>query len=156
MEITQSGIQEHSDMPDITFTRNAQLHLQQAGKWASFLGIAGFVFCAIILFFVLMEPAGAFTGSNISVGALPIIAVILIKGVYILLNLVYFFFSLYLYQFGTGVKKGIAAVNSIGIEEALGKLKSYFKLFGMFIITGLALCILMLVIPLIVSTIMPH
>ncbi|MCR8559797.1 DUF5362 domain-containing protein [Mucilaginibacter sp. BJC16-A38] len=63
---------------------------------------------------------------------------------YLLIGLVYFFFSLYLYQFGSQVKKGIMFFDNNHVTGAFGKLKSFFKLWG--ILTIIILCLYALII----------
>ena len=70
----------------------------------------------------------------------------IIMVVYLLIALIYFFFSLYLYQFGSRIKKGIVFTDPLHITSALGKLKSFFKLWGIITIVVLALYALVLII----------
>jgi hypothetical protein len=70
---------------------------------------------------------------------------------YLLIALVYFFFSLYLYQFGDKIKKGIGFADSVSVTAAFGKLKSFFKLWGILTIIALAFMALCFVIGIIVA-----
>jgi hypothetical protein len=68
----------------------------------------------------------------------------LIAVFYILIDIVHFFFSLYLYQFGDKIKKGVMFADTVHLTSAFEKLKSFFKLWG--IITIVVLCLYALLI----------
>jgi hypothetical protein len=149
METTETAAIPGSVPPPPVLVLNfqAQSFLREAGKWASFLGILGFIICAIILlasFFVggTMGKLASVTpgaGSAIYAGVGGLITVI-----YILVDIVYFFFALYLYQFGSRVKSGIKFSNEAEVTRALGKLKSFFKLWG--VCTIIVICLYVIII----------
>lgn len=128
--------------PGIALNYEAQIYLKEAGKWAAFLGIVGFVFCALVLLValsigtILTMIAKFSPDPNVAVGMAGAGSFLTI--LYILIDVLYFFFSLYLYQFGSRIKKGLTFSDSIHITSALSKLKSFFKLWG--ILTIIALC----------------
>ncbi len=148
METTETGAIPGSVPPPSVLVLNfeAQSYLREAGKWANFLGILGFIFCAIILvicFFVggTMGKIASVTpgaGSAIYAGMGG-----LITAVYILLDIIYFFFALYLYQFGSRIKRGLRFSNEADVTRALGKLKSFFKIWG--ICTIVVMCLYALI-----------
>ncbi|MFA6086036.1 DUF5362 family protein [Mucilaginibacter sp.] len=132
METTENQLEPTAE-PQIILSDEAQYYLQKAGQWAYFLGIVGFVLSGI---FVL---GSLFVGSIFSMmsklqpeAATPYPAAMggFLSFVYILLAVFYFFFSLYIYQFGSRIKNGILHSNSAEITTAFGKLKSFFKLWG--------------------------
>lgn len=131
---------------NLILTSEAQSYLLSAGKWASFLGILGFVFCG--LFLLLSVSMGSIMGrvATIQPGN-PAMAMMAGMGtgvtiVYILLDLLYFFFALYLYQFATKIKAAINFSDSIQLTAGFKKLKSFFKLWGIVTIIIIALYIL--------------
>jgi hypothetical protein len=139
--------------PTLVLDSEAQGYLREAGKWATFLGILGFIFCGIILIVALFAgailatvmqrlpqyPMNAGVASGGVWGAF-------VTGFYILIDAVYFFFSLYLYQFGDRIKKGVVFSDSGRVTAALRKLKSFFKLWGVTTIVVLALYALIFII----------
>ena len=125
----------------LSLTFEGQTYLREAGKWAGFLGIVGFVMCGLLLiaalcvgtiFSVLGRISPAYAEMPAGVGA--VFAVILI-----LIDVLYFFFALYLYQFSARIKKGIVFNDQFHVTQSLGKLKSFFKLAG--IVTIVAICL---------------
>jgi len=119
---------------DIVLTPEAQSYLLSAGKWATFLGILGFIFCGLFLLMALSIGA-IFTKMSETMPYNPGLKMMAGMGggvtvFYILIDLFYFFFALYLYQFAVKVKAGINFNDSAHLTAGLGKLKSFFKLWG--------------------------
>jgi hypothetical protein len=134
--------------PSISLNFEAQNYLRESGKWAAFLGIIGFILTGFIVIAALfagtmmatisrLQPENS--GAAIMAGMGGFVTVI-----YLLLALLYFFFSLYLYQFGSGIKKGITYADPLHVTTAFGKLKSFFKLWA--ILTIVVLCLYALII----------
>ncbi len=142
METTE--ITEHStpERPTgLVLTPEAQYYLQETGKWANFLGIVGFILCGLFLIMALCIGAifsmlAQFSPnySALPTGIFPVISVL-----FILFDLLYFFFPFYLYQFASRIKKGLALMDAEQVAQSLGKLKSFFKLWG--IVTIVMLCL---------------
>jgi hypothetical protein len=65
---------------------------------------------------------------------------------YILIDVLYFFFAFYLYQFATKIKAGIKFSDSAQVTIALGKLKSFFKLWGIVTIVIITIYVLAFII----------
>jgi hypothetical protein len=132
--------------PGITLNNEAKAYLKEAGKWAGFLGIVGFVFCAIILIFsffagTILSRAALTSPSPFAASAAGFGGFITVF--YLVIDLFYFFFSLYLYQFGDRIKKGLMFTDNLHVTAAFGKLKSFFKLWG--ITTIVVICLYALV-----------
>ncbi|MDO3641163.1 MAG: DUF5362 family protein [Mucilaginibacter sp.] len=134
--------------PSISLNYESQTYLRESGKWAAFLGIIGFIFTGFIAIAALFAGTMMATlsrlqpdnpGAAIMSGMGGFITVI-----YLLIGLLYFFFSLFLYQFGSRIKKGIMYADQMHVTAALGKLKSFFKLWG--ILTIVILCLYALII----------
>ena len=128
--------------PELTLNAEAQAYLKEAGKWAYFLGILGFIFCVIILIFAFF--AGGMFSKMAEVSPSPFATAMaglggLITLLYILIDVLYFFFSFYLYQFGDRMKKGITYADNADVTNAFEKLKSFFKLWGITTIVILSL-----------------
>ena len=142
MEATETNEQIVPEAPDgIVLTTEALIYLREAGKWAKFLGIIGFVACALFLIMALFIGALFSVMAKLSpiysqmpAGIGPVFSVI-----FILIDILYFFFALYLYQFGSRIKNSLIYMDANQVADALGKLKSFFKLAG--IVTIVVLCI---------------
>ena len=128
----------------ILLTGEAQHYLHETAKWANFLSIVGFIICGLFLlmaFFIgfiftfLGRISPVYNQMPAGVGTF-------LSVIFILFDVLYFFFPFYLYHFARKVKRGIALSDREEVAEALGKLKSFFKLAG--IVTIVMLCIYVL------------
>ncbi|MES2807232.1 MAG: DUF5362 family protein [Bacteroidota bacterium] len=132
----------------IILAEDAQAYLVESGKWARFLGIMAFIgagLMAILALFMgaIMSAMSSFPGAGGAKfgGFLTVI--------YLPVAVLYFFIGLYLFQFGTRVRDGIAFGNSAQVGDGLGKLKSMFKLLGITTIVALVLYVLLFIIAII-------
>jgi hypothetical protein len=147
METTETSGQSFTP-PTLNIDFQAQGYLKSAGRWATFLGILGFVACGII--FIVAFFAGAIFSRVGGASYGPLAALTagagwLITFFYLLIDVFYFFFSLYLYQFGDRIKKGIDRWDNISVTVAFEKLKSFFKLWGITTIVVISLYLLIIV-----------
>lgn len=147
METEETYVSPAAPQP-LILTPEAQSYLLSAGKWATFLGILGFIFCG--LFFLIAISIGTIfskmaeampfnPGLKMMAGFGGAVTVF-----YLLIDLLYFFFALYIYQFATKIKAGINFSDSTHLTAGLGKLKSFFKLWG--IVTIVIICVYILAI----------
>lgn len=145
METTENNPGLHPEQT-LILSEESKLYLVQAGKWATFLGIVGFVFTGLIMFVAISSTNSLSNMQRFPMASMfPFLRVLLIviTVVYVVVAVVTFFFSLYLYKFGTAVKEGILYNDSIKTNAAFGKLKSFFKLWGVTTIIVLILYALM-------------
>ena len=142
MESTETTDPLDSGKPKgILLTGEAQHYLHETAKWASFLSIVGFIMCGLFLLMAFFIGAIFSFLGNISpvYNQMPAGVGTFLSVIFILFDVLYFFFPFYLYHFARKAKRGIALSDTEEITEALGKLKSFFKLAG--IVTIVMLCI---------------
>lgn len=132
------------DPRDLILTPEAQYYLTEGAGWAKFLGIMGFIGCGII--FILAFAVGAIINfaTSMSPGAMPLPPGmgVVIGIVYGLMALLYFFPSLYIYQFGINAKKAILMRGPAEVAISLKKLKSFLKFWGVMMIISIAFGVL--------------
>ena len=135
-----------SNMNDgFVITEASRGYLRETAKWAKFLAIVGFVIMGFLVLFGLffgaimgstmsgLEDAGL--GAGIGAGAF--------GAIYVVMALLYFFPTLYLYRFATRTKQALLDSDSEGLAWGLEQLKSTFKFMGIMMIVILALYALM-------------
>jgi len=124
--------------PAETLTVNPEIknHLSEAAKWAKFLGIVGFVlvgFMVIAAFFA--GTFFSFIGRNqtyqngvnpFESGAFSVAMAVY----FLLIALLYFFPSLYMYQFGAKTQNALRNNDQFDFTAAFSRLKSFLKFFG--------------------------
>nr|WP_067052996.1 DUF5362 family protein [Mucilaginibacter sp. L294] len=146
METEENYVQPGGE-PQLLLTQQAQEFLQQAGKWAIFLGIVGFIFTGLIVIGAL--SVGTLITYLATVNPLVQIPAgmgIILTVVSLLIALLFFFYSLYLYLFGSRIKKGMYLNSAEETTLAFSKLKSFFKLWGIITIVILLFYVLTIVI----------
>jgi hypothetical protein len=122
-------------------------YLAEAAKWAKFLSIVGFIFCALI---ILM---GLFAGTLMSTmfsqfqtqapgfGAISGTVIIVY---YIVIAILFFFPCLFLFNFSSKMQTAIRNNDQVYLNTSFRNLKSLFKFWG--ILTIIWLCILVIAI----------
>ncbi len=146
METTEiNEPQKSGDPTPIILNEEAQYFLHQAGKWAKFLGILGFIgtgFIVIASFFM-----GAIFSTMAMYQANPYPAGMggFMTFFYLLLAVFYFFFSLYLYRFGNKIRTGVEYNDTALVTGGLSNLKSFFKLMGITTIVIIILYVLIII-----------
>tara|TARA_B110000977_G_C10930241_1_gene436764 strand:- start:248 stop:721 length:474 start_codon:yes stop_codon:yes gene_type:complete len=143
---------EEKTTSGLTISNTAINDLSETGKWTKFLSIIGFIFSGLI---VIM---GLFSGSIMSsipngqisnmFNGMGIIA----GGMYILMGLLYFFPSWYLFKFSQKIKKALSTQNNndLNLNAAFNNQKSFYKFWGILTIISIGIYVLLFLITLIV------
>lgn len=115
---------------DLIVTTQAKNFLQFASKWANFLSIMGFISLGLMVLagFAVIVFGSAFGGiaGGMQMGMLGFI--------YLLMALLYFFPTYYLYVFASKMKKALNNNTQDEFDLGLENLKSFFKFIGIFTI----------------------
>ncbi len=125
----------------IELNRDALFYLLNAGKWAKFLAILGFIFIGFLV--ILGFAAGSLLSSVSRQSALPFPSY-LFGLIYLIIGAIYFFPVHYLYNFASLAHSGIRDKDSSKIGQAILNLKSHYKFLGILAIVSLALYIFVL------------
>lgn len=127
-------------------------YLNQTRKWTHFLAILGFIGTGIIVIVALFLSSilAMFSGMDSSYGVSDIgsIGTGTVTVFYLVLAIIYFFLSLYLYRFSIRIKAAVHEQNSTLLEDGLKNLKSYWKLTGVLTAVMLSIYFLFLLITL--------
>ena len=118
------------DQTPIQLPAGAYTYLDETRRWAYFLGIVGFVLSGLIalmgLFsgtFMQMMSGGQMPSMRSGMG-------VVFGIVYFLLGLLYFFPSLYLFNYGKKLKAGLENRDDNALLAAFSNEKSFFKFCG--------------------------
>ncbi|WP_300604417.1 DUF5362 family protein [Niabella sp.] len=126
---------------NLEINEQGNIYIEETSKWARFLSIIGF----IVLFFALIGGLGVMMASSAAVRStgMPFSGAIL--GLfYIIMALLYFFPSFYLYKFGSLARKGIQTENISDLNEGLRYLKNFFRFTGILVIVIIGFYIIVL------------
>ena len=96
METTESHLQaEPQGERALILSQEAQYYLQQSGKWASFLGILGFIFTGFLVLAAIFAGALMSFISKMSPTPSPFNFGPFLSVLYLLIAVFYFFFSFF-------------------------------------------------------------
>ncbi|QEE50732.1 hypothetical protein FUA48_14445 [Flavobacterium alkalisoli] len=125
---------------ELQLTNESKDFLREAGKWANFLGILGFVGLGLIVIvaFGVMAMGNAFSSAMGAASPMGGLGGALVGVIYLLMALLYFFPVLYLYRFGSRVKKAFANNDSAMLTSSFESLKSHYKFVGILAIIMLS------------------
>ena len=107
-------------------------YLRESGRWAILLSVVGFAItiflfiCAVLMYVfvhsVYFSRYQSYANGKINVGWYAVILIVT--------SIFYFIPSLFLYQFGVRIKKGIDVAGQDLITGGLRSLKSFFRYWG--------------------------
>lgn len=132
-------------------------YLTEAAKWGKFLAIIGFIMCGLLIltgFFAGSILAGSFAevdselGSSMSGLGTTFFAVL-----YTAMALLYFFPSLYLYNFASKMRTALLNNDQLSLNTSFKNLKSCLKFWGILFIIVLCLYAVIIVFGLFASLI---
>lgn len=121
---------------DLRIDEICQMHLKETAKWTKFLAIVGFVITGIIVivaFFagsLLSEMPGAEL-AGVGAGLFTIL--------YLIIAIIYFFLSLYLYRFATSMQVALNTNSQDELSKSFMNLKLMYKIIGIIVIAYLGL-----------------
>lgn len=131
---------------DFTIDETIKMHLKETGMWARFLAITGFVASGLIVLVALFASSmlESMTGSSYSsVGSSQAITIAV---VYIILAVVVFFMSLFLFRFGKGMKLAINQTDQEELTKSFLNLKLYHRIAGILTIIYLVIIVFAIII----------
>ena len=135
MENTPILDSEFQSEAGLEVSREARSYLNEAGRWARFLAILGFIGAGLLVFLGLSSfVVGSATRSMGTPFPTAFLGII-----YLALAVVYIFPCLYLYRFASQAKMATQHNDSGQLTESLGNLKATFKFFGILSIILIAL-----------------
>ena len=131
---------------EMLITFESENYLREAGKWSHFLGVVGFVFSVltIISAFSVSAIVGKLQqtyGSGLNAQALSSG----LSFVYFIFGILIFIPSLYLFQFSAAIKNGFNYGEQVNLNLAFQKLKSYFRFWGILIISLIVFYLMVLI-----------
>lgn len=133
------------DSFELQLTEESKSFLKEAGKWAYFLSIVGFVMIGFMVIgaFTLASVFSSFGGGAAAIpGGM-------ITFIYLLLAALYFFPVYFLFKFATNIKLAFANNDTTALTESLRYLKSNFKFVGILTIVLISFYILVILIAII-------
>lgn len=136
------------EVKNLEITGDINVHLTDAGKWASFLSILGFVFIGLIVMggFVMSIVFAFMPGPALGSNHFFPFPAFLIGLIYLVMGAVYFLPILYLFRFSSRIKQALKYKNQERLSSAFMNLKAHYRFIGILMIVVLALYAIMFVV----------
>ncbi|RYY56625.1 MAG: hypothetical protein EOO09_05705 [Chitinophagaceae bacterium] len=141
---------ENLNLFGLSIDPTSRIHLGEAARWARFLSIVGFIviglFVVVALFFsstvASSMSGGGMYGDGYSSGVGLGSTVIAVT--YILISLLWFFPTLFLFRFASKMKAALATNEQDSLNVSFQNLKAMLRFMGILTIIGLVLWVLAL------------
>lgn len=139
--------QEDTEVDALWVSEDIRSYIYETAKWARFLAIFGMVLAALTVISAMSASAvltalSAANPGNPLAGMNPTVLTI----IYLLLALVEFYPSFLLYKFSAAATQAVLYADQENFSIATSKLKSYFKFWGILVMTLIALYVLMIIV----------
>ncbi|MBB5639132.1 hypothetical protein HDF26_005380 [Pedobacter cryoconitis] len=140
-------LQEDAEVDALWITEDIRSYIYDAAKWTRFLSIVGFVLTAMFVMSAFSVGAMLSTlGTTMPGNPMLKLGSTVWTVIYLLFALLQFYPSLLLYKFSKSATQAVLFADQPSLGEAMGKLKSFFKFWGILTIVIIALYILMIVV----------
>lgn len=134
-------LNEHESRPQLMVTEDMRSYLYDMSKWAYFLGIVGFVISTFMIISALTIGPALNSNPELAkmLGQLGSLDSSTFMIVFIIYGFIFFYPSFLLIRYSTKAKQGVLYTDQESLNEALAKLKSLFKYFGVLALGVMAL-----------------
>src|SRR5437899_2895375 len=136
----------------LTISRPAAHYLHETSKWTNFLSIMGFILTGLIV------VAALFVGSIMSLmrpgemNNMPKGTTFFLSIMYMIMGLLYFFPSWYLFKYTQKLKSALSSRDSNELIAAFENQKSLYKFWGIFTISIISFYAIILVVTLLIAS----
>lgn len=127
----ENNTNRESGLFSLSIEGSARELLQSAATWARIIAIVGFVSAGLTLLDTIIRGAGV--GGFAMAGSVLFVSIILV--VQVVLNI-------FLYRFASNTLESLNNMSQVQFNAGVGNLKTYFKMVGILIIIGIAICII--------------
>lgn len=131
--------QAEEEVDALWISEDVRSYIYDMAKWTKFLSVVGFVFTALITLSAFgtaafLNSVAAVSPSNplVQIGATTLTVI------YLLIALLQFYPSFLLFKFSTAAMQAVLYADQPSLGIAMGKLKSFFKFWGIFTIVFIA------------------
>jgi hypothetical protein len=132
---------ETADHPQLMVTEDMRSYIYDMARWANFLGIVGFVISAFMLLAALTIGPAMKANPELSkmLGQFGAMDSTTFTIVFLMYGLAFFYPSFLMVRYAAKAKAGVLYGEQLSLNDAMGKLKSLFKYFGILAIILIAL-----------------
>lgn len=146
MENTQEPAEVQDELK-LVVSEEMRSYIYEIAKWASFLAIVGFVFTGIMIISAFTVGAAISTNPQMLAMASSMgpAASIVFTVLFLVMAFAIFYPSLLMFKYAVKAKLGVLYGEQTSLDEAMSKLKSLFKYWGIITIVYIGLYVLMII-----------
>ena len=139
MEERYEDITEQNQQPEpvlLTITEDIRSFIYESSKWTKFLAIVGFVFTGFMIL-ISLSAGSIMSSMNSIAGAQNPYAAMgtgFLTVLFLVTAAIYFYPSFILFKFSNAAKQAVLYGDQDSLSIAMGKLKSFFKFWGILLI----------------------
>ncbi len=142
----EMGLEEENGAIRLIVTEDIRSYIYDTAKWTKFLSIVGFIITGLMVMVALSMSSVMQSMSEIpAYSGLAAMGSGVFTMLYLVLALVYFYPSYLMYKFSSAAKLAVLYGSQEGLSEAMSKIKSIFKFWGILTILFISLYVLMIV-----------
>jgi hypothetical protein len=137
----------------LVITEDIRSYIYESAKWTKFLSIVGFIFSAFTLLFAFGSSAFLSTLASVEPNN-PLLQLGpgFIMALFTVFALLYFYPSLILFNYSSAAKNAVLYADQEGLNQAMSKLKSFFKFWGIIMIVFISFYILAIISSALIAT----
>lgn len=138
---------ENLETPQLIVTEDMRSYIYDMAKWANFLGIIGFVLSAFMLMAALTVGPAINANPEMAkmLGQFGAMDRATFSLVFFIYGIAFFYPSFLMVRYAAKAKQGVLYGEQANLNEAMAKLKSLFKYFGILAIIIIGLYLMALV-----------
>lgn len=146
MENTQEPAEVQDELK-LVVSEEMRSYIYEIAKWASFLAIVGFVFTGIMIISAFTVGAAISTNPKMlaMASSMGSAASIVFTVLFLVMAFAIFYPSLLMFKYAVKAKLGVLYGEQTSLDEAMSKLKSLFKYWGIITIVYIGLYVLMII-----------
>jgi hypothetical protein len=128
---------------ELQIDSTSQAYLAETAKWGTFLSILGFIISGIIaIIAIFIGTIFSSMSRGIGAAAIPAFGTTFITVIYLIIAVINFFMSFFLFKFSSKMKAALYANDQDSLNESFKNQRSMFRLIG--ILTAIYVGILVL------------
>lgn len=141
------------ETPQLLITEDMRSHIYETAKWANILAIVGFVISgvAIIAAFTMGSAMNTNPELATAIGSLGKLGSVVLTLIFLCYSFAIFYPSLLMFKYSTKAKLGVLYGDQASLAEALGKMKSLFKYWGILALIMAGFYLLMILLPVVIG-----
>lgn len=130
-----------TDAPKLVVSEDMRSYFYQMAKWMNFLAIVGFAFTGLMVMSALTIGPAMSTNPQLAamMGTMGSVGGAVLTVFFLILAFAIFYPSLLMFKYSVKAKLGVLFGEQASLDEAIGKLKSLFKYWGIIIIVYIGL-----------------